>query len=72
MDRKERIANRCIRTLRVGELRWFNETLIKERRLRASVETFALAINATVHSTLTAARFGNDSPSARDGTSPGR
>lgn len=34
--------------------RWFNETLIKGGRSRARVETFALAINATVYSALTA------------------
>lgn len=67
-------THRCIRTPRAGKPagRWFNETLIKGRRLCASVEIFTLAINATVHPTLTAARFGNDSPSARDWTSPGR
>jgi len=51
-------TRRCIWTPRVGKSagRWFNETLIKGRRLCASVETFALAINATVHPTLTARR----------------
>lgn len=58
-------------TPRAGESagRWFNETLIKEegwreggggeRRPRARVETFALAINATVHPPLTAPRRGS-------------